>query len=170
MANRTIILSPGDKFGCLSVVSEVEKNKFNKRQFLCRCECGQSCTVLLENLRSGHTKSCGCNKITLTSTEKKTHGFSRTRLYGIWAGMKNRCYNPNVKSFKDYGAKGVRVCDDWQEFAPFCDWALKNGYQNDLTIDRKNPFGNYEPRNCRWATRKEQRMNRRDSVVLGGPK
>jgi hypothetical protein len=102
--------------------------------------------------------------VTETQLEKRTHGFTGTRIYSIWAGMKNRCFNPRVKSYSDYGKKGVTVCNDWLEFEPFCHWALNNGYRSNLTIDRINPFGNYEPTNCRWATRLEQRHNRRDSL------
>jgi hypothetical protein len=90
---------------------------------------------------------------------KVIHGMSRSRLHHIWNGMKQRCSNPNVISYKYYGAKGVSVCEEWQNFTNFCAWALANGYEDNLTLDRKNSSGNYEPSNCRWATNKEQQNN-----------
>lgn len=94
------------------------------------------------------------------------HGGFGTRLYRIWNGMKQRCSNPNDPSYRIYGGRGIKVCDDWIKFVPFRDWALANGYEDTLTIDRINPDGNYEPSNCRWATKKEQAHNRRHQVLL----
>lgn len=94
--------------------------------------------------------------------ERETHGHSQTRLYRIWSGMKQRCENPRHAAFKNYGAKGVTVCARWREsFKAFWAWSLFHGYQDDLTLDRIDPFGNYEPDNCRWVTYRAQAANKR---------
>jgi len=93
---------------------------------------------------------------------KETHGLSRTRLYKIWFGMKSRCYNNNTKGFENWGGRGIIVCDEWlNDFLSFYNWALKNGYKDNLSIDRINNNGNYEPNNCRFITIQEQQKNKR---------
>ena len=144
----------GVRFGRLIVVSRAESVKRNSR-WLCRCDCGNEIVVYGCHLRSGATKSCGCLNNELVSDRFKTHGKTKTRLFRTWQNMRKRCENPKLKSYKNYGGKGVKVCEEWKDFVSFCDWAVANGYRDNLTIDRINPNGNYEPSNCQWLTRSE---------------
>lgn len=167
MRPRLLSVQPGERFGSLEVIREAavrrRKNGGPARQVECRCDCGTIKLVPLANLTGGRTRSCGCRRSTVCAALRTTHGRTGTRIYGIWNGMRSRCANPRSKSFATYGALGVTVCAEWATFEPFRDWALANGYRDDLTIDRINPFGNYEPTNCRWIPKSEQRHNRRDS-------
>lgn len=94
------------------------------------------------------------------------HGGYGTLLYGIWNSMKQRCNNPSVKTYRYYGAKGVTVCSQWEQFEPFRDWAIENGYEHGLTVDRIDSNGNYEPNNCRWIRLAEQQRNKSNNVTL----
>lgn len=154
----------GLKFGRLTAIADVGSER-NRRMWLCRCECGNDVVVASSSLRLGNTKSCGC--ITRDGTAQAKHGYCGTRLYRIWKGIKSRCNILSSTDYKWYGAKGVSVCGEWSEFEPFKEWALKNGYSDNLTIDRIDPFGNYEPSNCRWATTAQQNMNQRRNAVNG---
>lgn len=144
----------GKKFGRLTVKERIGPNKWK-----CKCECGNEIIALGSNLQRMNTSSCGCFAIELTSKRSKTHGSSYTRLYSIWTGMKQRCFNKKIKSYKYYGAKGIRVCDEWLDFSIFKQWSLSNGYTDELSIDRIDSNGDYCPENCRWVTLSEQKRN-----------
>ena len=152
----------GMRFENLEVLHRAEDYvKPNGRKILmwqCRCDCGNIVTVSGESLKYGNTKSCGCKR----RNNFRTHGKSNTRLYEIWTDMKQRCLNPNQKTYKYYGGRGITICEEWlDDFMNFYDWAMENGYQDKLTIDRIDVNGKYEPNNCRWVTMETQLRNTR---------
>lgn len=151
----------GQRFGCLVALENVGSSKSKRRLWLCKCDCGNEKIVPSDSLINKNTKSCGCLNQKNPYLFKPKHGFCGTRLYRIWKGIKSRCKNKTSTDYKWYGAKGVKVCEDWESFENFKDWALKNGYDEKLTIDRIDPYGDYTPINCRWATVSEQNRNKR---------
>lgn len=157
------------RFGRLTVLSFEGRREGGTLFWKCVCDCGNVGLVAGRDLKSGHTQSCGCYREERLSATIKKHGESRgsgqsSRLYAIWTGMKRRCNNDRCREFKYYGGRGITVCAEWAEdYTAFRDWALANGYADDLTIDRIDVNGNYEPSNCRWATNAEQQRNKRNS-------
>lgn len=152
-------------------IKSFSHKKGTHRHYNCECICGNSNVVRLNDLRSGNTKSCGCYKSKTTSERVSTHGMSKTKLYRRWKDMRRRCNNPNRKGYKNYGGRGIKVCEEWEEdFMNFYNWSMENGYLEELEIDRIDNDGNYEPNNCRWITRKEQSNNKQQSryVTING--
>lgn len=148
----------GERFNQLVVVSEYSNGHRVIRH--CVCDCGNEIDTTLDKLKSGHTKSCGCLK-SKTGDMFRTHGMSRTRLWRIFSKMIRRCYVPEEPAYRYYGAKGIKICDEWmQDRSLFFEWAKSNGYSDELTIDRIDVNGNYEPDNCRWSTAREQTRNK----------
>lgn len=156
----------GQRFGRLTVLEFVPNDK-PKTCWKCQCDCGNTIIAQLSNLKNGHTKSCGCLNKETTKEMFTKHSLRNTRLYGIWNQMKNRCYNKNTRSYKNYGGRGITVCDEWRnDFKAFYDWAMTNGYTDELSIDRIDVNGNYEPNNCRWVDMKTQCRNKRNNAVV----
>lgn len=150
----------GTKFGRLTPISKITGLKNSK--YVCVCECGRTTEVTRNSLRTGGTKSCGCLNKELASKRAKTHGQSGTPIHNVWNGMITRCHNDKSISYKYYGGQGTLVCNDWRNsFKCFYDWAINNGYKIGLQIDRINPYGNYEPSNCRWVTRSINAQNKK---------
>lgn len=156
----------GQRFGRLTVIKKANSIS-GQTYWLCKCDCGNETTVISYCLRKGDTKSCGClhNELINSGCNSK-HRKSSTKLYGVWSTMKGRCYNPNNSKYKRYGGRGIIVCQEWREFQPFYEWAMSHGYTEELTIDRINNDGNYEPANCRWATLKEQANNKCNTIII----
>lgn len=152
----------GRKFGRLTVI---KRAGYYKKEIMwrCKCDCGKEVDVIGGSLKRGNTKSCGC----LHNEVVNKYGFVDERLYRIWADMKTRCNNPNFKHFKHYGGRGIRICKSWENsFLAFSEWALEHGYLDNLTIDRIDVNGDYEPSNCRFITIQEQQWNKRGNIFV----
>jgi len=162
-------VSEGDRYEELVIVREVESRRYRgsgpKRYFLCRCDCGKEKEVRLSHLRSGHTRSCGCY-VNAHSHRGVYHGMEGSPEHGVWKDMKSRCYRRKARGYRNYGGRGVRVCERWRKsfLAFFQDMGVRPSPEH--SIDRIDNDGNYEPGNCRWSTRREQNRNRRDNRFL----
>lgn len=163
----------GRRFGRLKVIRHLEMNEreYPEKAWRCKCDCGNEKDFTANSLTRGAVVSCGCY-LAEASAERAKERFSKhkmrgTRLYNIWQSMKQRCYDEKCRAYKWYGGRGITVCDEWlHDFQSFYDWAMANGYRDDLTLDRIDVNGNYEPSNCRWATTGEQASNKRNTVRI----
>jgi len=153
-----------DLFGRWKVL---KRNPDKRMHWWCECQCDLKTirSVYHSGLISGYSKSCGCYQKEWVANNRRTHNETRTRLYNIWCHMKARCYIIKNSSYENYGGRGITVCKEWREsYETFRDWALDNGYNKGLTIEREDNNGNYEPNNCIWIPRSDQVKNRRAQV------
>lgn len=158
---QTYVDLVGKKYNRLTVVSYHGKLNGNHVQWNCLCDCGKTTVVLGYNLKAGAVKSCGC----LGLGNNSIHGMTDTRLYHIWDNMKARCYRKNCKAYGSYGGRGITICDEWlSDNTAFLNWALNNGYADNLTIERDDVNKGYSPSNCRWIPREEQGRNTRSAL------
>ena len=165
---RTIDLT-GKRFGSLIVVCEDKTRNTPKKHWICKCDCGKITSVSGNNIRQGVTTSCGCRRSAQMKEKATTHGESHTRLYRVWQGMRERCNSPAHVSYSLYGARGIKVCPEWdQNYASFKEWAIQEGYdvsapRGFCTLDRIDVDGDYTPLNCRWVPMSVQNKNRRNN-------
>ena len=164
---KRIEVKKGERFGRLVILEEINEeisgaNKF--RKFACECDCGGRKEVRLNSLRIGATKSCGCLNAEESTKRGATHGRSKTKIYDIWAAMLQRCFYKNSKSYKNYGGRGIKVCKNWLKFENF--YNDMGDRPEGRSLDRIDNNGNYEYKNCRWATKKEQDDNKRTTIFV----
>ena len=164
---RKLLKKPerGQRFGML-VVLDNSRTVGRRKACECRCDCGTVKTIRNEHLAKGLIRSCGCLQRKAAKDAHTTHGGKGTRLYTIWKGMRERCNNPKSSGAKNYHDRGIRITPEWDDFSRFRKWALASGYAAGLTIDRIDVRKGYCPSNCRWASRKEQSANRRNTITV----
>jgi hypothetical protein len=162
----------GLKFGKLTCIKYAGKDRQGLSLWLCKCDCGKETTTRGSGLRGGTTRSCGCAWKEMMAKINTTHSLSvdkngnTPRLYRAWRNMKSRCFNPNTPKYKNHGGRGITVCEQWMDYLNFHKWAMSNGYNDNLTLERKDNNGNYEPSNCTWASYGQQNINRRNTHLV----
>lgn len=163
-----IIDLTNQRFERLTVIGRAENTSQGQARWNCRCDCGNSVTVASVVLRDGRSRSCGCLKVDMLTERSTKHGHANsgqiTPTYHSWAGMIARCRDKKHRSFKNYGGRGITVCDRWGNFQAFLEDMGEK--PSGMSIDRINGSGNYEPGNCRWATANQQARNKRNNVRL----
>lgn len=170
--DKRVVDIVGNRYGRLTVLC-FSKTFNHHAYWLCKCDCGNETVVEGRDLRKGNTKSCGCLKRTKNKNGlkkgcpgyRKSHGMKGTRIYRTWCGMKTRCLNPNHPRYKDYGGRGITICKKWLSFDGFYD-DMKEGYSDELTLDRIDNNKGYYKDNCKWSTTFEQMNNRRNNVLI----
>ena len=162
----------GQRFGLLIVLEDgyyrITSKNTKIKQCKCKCDCGKEIMVDVYHLLDGHTKSCGCTRKN-NFKALTTHNKSSSRIYIIYQQIKGRCYRPSQQQYNDYGGRGIKMGDEWADrhgFKNFYNWAINNGYSDDLTIDRIDTDKNYSPDNCRWVSRKAQNRNKRNNLYI----
>lgn len=166
----------GKRFGMLTVMKQVgftERNKHGLRYalWLCKCDCGNQRILNTGTLtRTTYNHSCGClgeKHLKEITNQRIMHGMTGTRLMGCYKGMMSRCYRNKDVHYRAYGGRGITVCDEWKNNKKsFFEWALTHGYRDDLTIERIDVNGNYEPSNCTWIPKSEQYENKRQNIMI----
>jgi hypothetical protein len=161
----------GRTFERLTVIRRAAPKQNTKAVYWdCECRCGNTITVVSADLRSGHTKSCGCynsDVITARNIAGTKHGYGTHPLYNVWKNMKERCYNPETHNYNRYGGRGITVCDEWRNnLTAFVQWSEANGYRRGLEIDRIDGSKGYSPENCRWITRKANQNNKDNNITI----
>lgn len=163
MARKRIDLT-GQRFGMLTARACVG-HRDHKALWQCKCDCGNMTYVVANALRAGNTRSCGCLAKN-NGAGNRTHGKSRTKLYHIFHAMHQRCYNPKFKFYDYYGGRGIKICQEWHDLDTFWDWAMSHGYEEGLSIERKDVDGDYSPENCCWVTMDRQHRNCRNTLFV----